>query len=77
MRRVSGAAARSIVENHFLHAVAILVTGLSASADASALGSPDEERNFLVQLSLWNKWWALLGLNQRPLACEANALPLS
>jgi acyl-CoA thioester hydrolase len=22
-------------------------------------------------------WWARLGLNQRPLACEANALPLS
>jgi hypothetical protein len=55
----------------------MLVTGLSASADASGLGSPDEERKFLVQLSLWNKWWALLGLNQRPLACEANALPLS
>src|SRR3546814_520024 len=25
---------------------------------------------------LW-KWWAMLGLNQRPLACEASALPLS
>lgn len=23
------------------------------------------------------KWWARLGLNQRPLACEASALPLS
>ena len=22
-------------------------------------------------------WWAMLGLNQRPLACEASALPLS
>ena len=22
-------------------------------------------------------WWARLGLNQRPLACEASALPLS
>ena len=23
------------------------------------------------------RWWAALGLNQRPLACEASALPLS
>jgi hypothetical protein len=23
------------------------------------------------------KWWAMLGLNQRPLPCEGSALPLS
>ncbi len=25
----------------------------------------------------WGRWWAMLGLNQRPLPCESSALPLS
>jgi hypothetical protein len=37
----------------------------------------------LVKGAVWTghshpgEWWALLGLNQRPLPCEGSALPLS
>ena len=31
----------------------------------------------LCRLAASKKWWAMLGLNQRPLPCEGSALPLS
>jgi|APSaa5957512622_1039677.scaffolds.fasta_scaffold18694_3 hypothetical protein len=37
------------------------------TACSSGVLYPDELRE--------QKWWAVLGSNQRPLACKANALP--
>ena|GEM_PF-5024050 len=47
---------------------------LSYSATSLAPASTSWQRAGFGPL---NEWWARLGLNQRPPACEADALPLS
>ena len=50
-------------------------------SDGRATFKSSQSRNFLEiphpSRSPLQGWWARLGLNQRPLACEASALPLS
>jgi hypothetical protein len=43
---------------------------------ANKLCTLQRSSNLLIAVKL-RRAWALLGLNQRPLACEASALPLS
>ena len=35
------------------------------------------ERDRLLEFAGVNRWWAMQGLNLRPLPCEGSALPLS
>jgi hypothetical protein len=52
----------------------------SSSPDVTPVGQLDPanvERSRHMPPPAAGGWWAVLGLNQRPLACEASALPLS
>ena len=50
--------------------------GAHASADRFD-GGRDTASSFKVMIKAEREWWTMLGLNQRPVACEATALPLS
>ena len=66
-----------LAPEHLAKAVDILDNTYNPKPTIQKLDSETKKDLALVCQVLLFAWWAMLGLNQRPLPCEGSALPLS